>query len=84
MIEIVAEDPYTDLDLNWGDESSRVVKEHESADSPAESSVRPTISNLKTIKNAVISAKTKWLAGKNFYNTPSQKTVDKWIKTLKY
>lgn len=142
LIEIKAKDPYTDDDLDYGDSDSRVTKEHESADSPAESSVRPEISNLKAIKNAVkkadvvyigypiwwgeaphivyslvenvslrgktvvpfstsissgmgdsaenlkgnakISAKTKWLAGRGFYDVPSQKTVDKWVKDLKY
>lgn len=53
LIEIKAKDPYTDDDLDYGDSDSRVTKEHESADSPAESSVRPEISNLKAIKNAV-------------------------------
>lgn len=38
--------------------------------------------NLKG--NAKISAKTKWLAGRGFYDVPSQKTVDKWVKDLKY
>lgn len=119
-----------------------MTKEHESAGSPAKSSVRPTISNLKSIKKAVkkadvvyigypiwwgeaphivytlvegvslkgktvvpfstsissglgssakhlktkakISSKTKWLKGRNFYDVPSQKTVNKWVKKLKY
>lgn len=38
--------------------------------------------NLK--KNALINNQTKWLKGRNFYDAPSQKTVNKWIKTLKY
>ena len=29
-------------------------------------------------------SKTKWLSGRNFYNVPSQKTVNKWVKGLKY
>lgn len=37
--------------------------------------------NLK--KNAIVSKKTKWLKGRNFYDIPSQKKVNKWIKTLK-
>lgn len=53
LIEIKAEDPYTDDDLDYGDDNSRVVKEHESASSPAESSVRPKIANMKQIKKAV-------------------------------
>lgn len=119
-----------------------MTKEHESADSPAESEVRPEISNLKEIKKAVkkadvvyigypiwwgeaphiiytlvegvslkgktvvpfstsissglgssaehlkenakISSKTNWLKGRNFYDIPSQKTVNKWVKGLKY
>ncbi len=31
---------------------------------------------------AKISSKTKWLKGKNFYQVPSQKTINKWIKTI--
>lgn len=33
---------------------------------------------------AKISSRTKWLKGRNFYDIPSQKSVDKWIKKLKY
>lgn len=142
LIELQAKDPYTDEDLDYGDSDSRVTKEHESAASPAESSVRPEISNLKTIKKAVknadivyigypiwwgeaphivyslvenvslrgktvvpfctsissgigdsaknlkgnakISSKTKWLKSRGFYDVPSQKTVNKWVKSLKY
>lgn len=46
------------------------------------SGIGKSAKNLK--KNAIISSKTKWLKGKNFYDVPSQKKVDKWIKTLKY
>lgn len=53
MISIKAADPYTAADLDYGDDESRVTKEHESAGSPAKSSVRPKISNLKSIKKAV-------------------------------
>ena len=142
LIEIEAEDPYTEEDLDWGDENSRVTTEHESAATPAESTVRPEIENLGAIKkavkkadvvyigypiwwgeaphiiytlvenidlkkktvvpfctsmssglgssakhlkqNAVISSKTKWLKGRNFYDGATQKKVDKWIKSLKY
>lgn len=38
--------------------------------------------NLKADAN--ISSKTNWLEGRNFYDIPSQKTVDKWINGLKY
>lgn len=38
-------------------------------------------SNLK--EKAVISQKTKWNKGKGFYGTSSQKTVNKWVKTIK-
>ncbi len=38
--------------------------------------------NLKG--NAKISSKTKWLSGRGFYDVPSQKTVNKWVKSLKY
>lgn len=142
MISIKAADPYTAADLDYGDDESRVTKEHESAGSPAKSSVRPKIFNLKSIKKAVkkadvvyigypiwwgeaphivytlvegvslkgktvvpfstsissglgssakhlktkakISSKMKWLKGRNFYDIPSQKTVNKWVKGLKY
>ncbi|MBD5543116.1 MAG: hypothetical protein HDR01_02420 [Lachnospiraceae bacterium] len=53
VIEIKAKEPYTDEDLDYGDDNSRVTKEHESASSPAKSQVRPKISNLKAIKKAV-------------------------------
>ena len=142
LIAIKAAKPYTEADLDYGDDNSRVTKEHESADSPAKSSVRPKIKNLSAIKKAVkkadvvyigypiwwgeaphivynlvenvslkgktvipfatsissglgssgkhlktkakISSKTKWLKGRNFYDIPSQKTVNKWVKKLKY
>ena len=56
LIEIQAKTPYTEEDLDWGDENSRVTKEHESADSPAESAVRPEIKNLGEIKKAIKNA----------------------------
>jgi flavodoxin len=141
LIEIQAEQSYTEADLDWTDSDSRVVEEHESASSPAKSSVRPAIKNLAAIKKAVkkakvvyigypiwwgeaphivynvvenvslknktvvpfctslssglgssaknlktkavINSKTQWKKGKNFYDVPSQKTVNKWIKSLK-
>lgn len=141
LIEVKAADPYTEDDLDWSDGESRVTAEHESAASPAESSVRPAIKNLKKIKkavkkadivyigypiwwgeaphivytlvenislkkktvipfctsmssglgssarhlkkSAVISGKTKWLKGRNFYDEGTQKKVDRWIKSLK-
>lgn len=142
LIEIKAADPYTEADLDYGEDNSRVTREHESAKTPAKSTVRPKISNLKAIKKAVkkadvvyigypiwwgeaphivynlveqvslkrktvvpfstsissglgssakhlktkakISSKTKWLKGRNFFDIPSQKKVNKWIKGLKY
>ena len=53
MIAIKAAEPYTEADLDYGDDNSRVTKEHESADSPAKSTVRPEIANLSAIKKAV-------------------------------
>lgn len=134
--------PYTEEDLDYGDENSRVSKEHASAKTPARSKVRPKIANITAIKKAVkkadvvyigypiwwgeaphivyslvenvslkkktvipfstsissglgssgkhlkvkaqISSKTKWMKGRNFYDVPSQKTVNKWVKSLKY
>lgn len=142
LLEIKASEPYTEDDLDYSNNDSRVTKEHESADSPAESTVRPDISNLNAIKKAVkkadvvyigypiwwgeaphiiynlvenvslnsktvvpfctsissgigssaanlknsakISSKTKWLKGRNFYDVPSQKTVNKWVDGLEY
>ena len=142
MVAIKAAEPYTEEDLDYSDDASRVTREHESAETPAKSKVRPEISNLSSIEQAVeeadvvyigypiwwgeaphivytlveqislkgktvipfstsissglgssgkhlkaranISSKTKWLKGRNFYDIPSQKTVDKWIKGLKY
>lgn len=141
MTEIKAAQPYTEEDLDYGEDDTRVTKEHESAESPAKSSVRPEIANLNAIKKAVkkakvvyigypiwwgeaphivytlvenvnlkgktvvpfctsvssglgssasnlktkakISSKTKWLKGRNFFDVPSQKTVDQWVKNLK-
>lgn len=140
LIEIKASKRYTEKDLDYGNSKSRVVKEHESASSPAKSKVRPKVSNLKSIQSAVkkadvvyigypiwwgeaphivysvvektslkgktvvpfctsmssgmgssarhlrtkakISSKTKWLKGRNFYQVPSQKTINKWIKNI--
>lgn len=140
IIEIKAKDPYTDADLDWTNDNSRVTEEHESASSPAKSKVRPEIRNLSAIKKAVkkadivyigypiwwgqaphilyslvenvnlkkktvipfctsmssgmgssaknlkkkaiISKKTKWMKGRNFFDVPSQKTVDKWVQSL--
>ena len=53
LIEIKAKDPYTDADLDWTNDDSRVTEEHESASSPARSKVRPEIRNLSAIKKAV-------------------------------
>ena len=52
VLEIKAKEPYTEEDLDYGNDDS-VVKEHESAASPAQSTVRPEIANLKAIKKAV-------------------------------
>lgn len=140
LVEIKAADPYTEADLDYGEDDSRVTKEHESAKTPAKSTVRPEISNLKAIKKAVkkadvvyigypiwwgeaphivynlvekvnlkgktvvpfstsissglgssarhlktkakISSKTKWLKGRNFFDIPSQKKVNKWVKKI--
>ncbi len=38
-------------------------------------------SHLKT--KAIISKKTKWNKGKGFFGRSSQKTVDKWVRTIK-
>lgn len=142
VIEIKAKDPYTDEDLDYTEDDSRVSREHASANTPAKSKVRPKIANIKAIKQAIkkadvvyigypiwwgeaphivyslvenvnlkgktiipfstsissglgssgkhlkaranISSKTKWLKGRNFYDVPSQKTVNKWVGKLKY
>lgn len=56
LIEIKAKKRYTARDLDYSNSKSRVSKEHRSAATPAKSKVRPAISNLKTIKNAVKNA----------------------------
>lgn len=33
---------------------------------------------------ANISSKTKWMKGRNFYDIPSQKTVNKWVSKIEY
>ena len=53
LIEMKAAEPYTDEDLNYGDDNSRVSREHKSASSPSKSSVRPKIANMKQIQKAV-------------------------------
>ena len=53
LIEIKAVDAYTSADIDWTDDNSRVTKEHNSASSPAKSSVRPKMKNLSAIKKAV-------------------------------
>ena len=53
VIEIKAKKPYTEEDLDYGDENSRVSKEHASAKTPARSKVRPKIANITAIKKAV-------------------------------
>ncbi len=41
-------------------------------------------SSAKHLKaKAKISSKTKWLKGHNFYDVPSQKTVNKWVSKIK-
>lgn len=140
LIEIKAADAYTEEDLDYSNDDSRVTKEHESASSPAKSSIRPRIKNRSAIKSAIakadivyigypiwwgeaphilytlvenvslrgktvvpfctsissgkgksgvhlkskakINSKTKWLKGRNFYDIPTQKTVNRWISSL--
>lgn len=140
LIEITAAEPYTDEDIDYGDPDSRVCREHGSAASHAESTLRPEVSNMSAIRSAVenaevvfigypiwwgeaphivynvaesvdlkgktvipfctsassglgdsgtmlkskanISSKTNWLAGRGFYDVPSQGTVDEWVREL--
>ena len=53
LIGIKASEPYVDADLDWTDDNSRVTKEHLSAETHRESSVRPEIKNLKTIQKEI-------------------------------
>lgn len=53
LIEIKAAEPYTEDDLDYSEDNSRVSKEHRTAKTPAKSKIRPKISNLKAIKKAV-------------------------------
>lgn len=65
LIRIKASDPYTDADLDYSKDSSRVVKEHESnggdGKTPLDSSVRPGIKNLSAIRKAVKKADTVYI-----------------------
>lgn len=61
LVRVKAKQPYSDDDIDWADESSRVTQEHNSASSPAKSAVRPDIANLKQIKTAVKSADVVYL-----------------------
>ena len=61
LLEIKAAEPYTEDDLDYSNDDSRVTKEHESADSPAESTVRPDIANLSAIKKAVKKAEVVYI-----------------------
>lgn len=52
LFELVPSDPYTDEDLNWNDENSRVVHEHENPDEravPLVSSVPENFSEYDTV-----------------------------------
>lgn len=52
LFELVSSDPYTDEDLNWNDENSRVVYEHENPDKrdvPLVSSVPENFSEYDTV-----------------------------------
>lgn len=52
LFELVPSDPYTDEDLNWNDENSRVVYEHENPDArdvPLVSSVPENFSEYDTV-----------------------------------
>lgn len=52
LFELVPSDPYTDEDLNWNDENSRVVYEHENPDErdvPLVSSVPENFSEYDTV-----------------------------------
>lgn len=69
IISIKAADPYTEADLDYSVDGSRVTKEHESAESPAKSSVRPQISNLKSIKNAVKKADVVYIGASDIIRT---------------
>lgn len=69
MMAIKAAEPYTEEDLDYSDEESRVTKEHETADSPAESSVRPKISNLSAIKKAVKKADVVYIGASDIIRT---------------
>lgn len=65
LISIKAKEPYTEEDLDYSDDNSRVTKEHESADSPAKSKVRPEIANLSAIKKAVKNADVVYIGVSN-------------------
>lgn len=63
LIRIQAKDPYTEADLDYSNNSSRVVKEHQTntGDSPLTSTLRPEIRNQKAIQKAVKKAKVVYI-----------------------
>lgn len=69
LIGIKAAQPYTEKDLDYSNDDSRVTKEHETADSPAESDVRPKISNLKAIQKAVNKADVVYIGASDIIRT---------------
>ena len=69
LIELKASNPYTEEDLDWTEEQSRVTVEHESAESPAKSTVRPKIKNLGAIKKAVKKADVVYIGASDIIRT---------------
>ena len=69
LVEIKAKNPYSEDDLDYGDDNSRVVKEHESARTPAKSKVRPKIANIKAIKKAVKKADVVYIGASDIIRT---------------
>lgn len=129
IYEIRPRKPYTDADLDWTDDASRVNKEHDSGTEPE---ISGTVSNIKKydvvylgypiwwgeapnimhtfLKKHNLSGKTvipfctslssglgssarnlhryapnaNWQTGRRFDSDVSKKTVEKWVKGLKY
>lgn len=129
IYEIKPEDPYTDDDLDWTEDKSRVNREHESGLEPAVSGKISNISKYDVIylgypiwwgeapnimhtflKKHNLSGKTvipfctsissglgssarnlhtyapkaKWQTGKRFDSDVSRRSVERWVKGLKY
>ena len=95
IFEITPAEPYTDDDLNWSDENSRVTREHE------DESLRDVEANDFTGKTVIpfctssssglgesgellaeLAASGDWQEGQRFRSSVSQEDVNEWVDSL--